>query len=353
MRRGLMAWNAEELPKSVLDERIGRLQAAMQSDGLDGFVFYTNLVQPSAVTYLTGFTPYWSDGLLLVPRSGAPVFATALSKRVANWIASTNCVSQIVNTPKPGGAVGKRLAADQSRRVGVLELDRLPGGLYDEITDAAPGIELVDASARFAALRRGIDGAERKLIAHADALAVAALAQVDAASAADAGAVAGEIEKHARLDGAEEAYIAVAPDLTAARRMIRVSGPLPLADRFALRASVAYKGSWVRRTRSFARDAAGQDAVVRADAWFKQLTSSLAAGKPIAAQIAARVDELPGAKLTGWMAESPTGSYPLQAVAAAGARDQRDTMAGDFLVLTVELALGGLPWLGAAPAFVT
>src|ERR1700693_546498 len=136
MRRGLMAWGGNELPQGVLMERIEGLRAVMNRGGLDGFIFYTNLVQPSAVTYLTGFTPYWSDGLLLVPNSGAkpgaPIFATALSKRVAGWISSTNPVSEIVNTPKPGGAVGRRLAADGARRVGVLELDRLPGGLHDE-----------------------------------------------------------------------------------------------------------------------------------------------------------------------------------------------------------------------------
>src|ERR1700680_2944136 len=108
MRRGLMAWDENELPRGTLMERIEGLRAVMNRGGLDGFIFYTNLVQPSAVTYLTGFTPYWSDGLLLVPKSGtkpgAPVFATALSKRVANWISSTNRVSEIVNTPTPGAA---------------------------------------------------------------------------------------------------------------------------------------------------------------------------------------------------------------------------------------------------------
>src|SRR5215469_5710762 len=160
MRRGLMARDESELPQGVLASRVDGLRAAMARDRFDGFVCYTNLVQPSAVTYLTGFTPYWSDGLLLVLRSGAPVFATALSKRVANWIASTNPLSEIVNTPKPGAAVGARLAAAAARRVAVLELDRLPGGLHDEIVGAAPGIELVDGRIFFAALRRRIDGAE-------------------------------------------------------------------------------------------------------------------------------------------------------------------------------------------------
>ena len=111
MRRGLMGWNAEELPKAALEARIARLRAAMQRDGFDAALFYTNLVQPSAVTWLTGFTPYWSDGMLLLPRDGAPVFATALSKRVANWIRTTDTLSEIVNTPKPGAA--RRQAASR------------------------------------------------------------------------------------------------------------------------------------------------------------------------------------------------------------------------------------------------
>jgi len=324
----------------------------MTRERLDGFILYTNLVQPSAVTYLTGFTPYWSDALLLVPKTGAPIFATALSKRVANWISSTNPLSEIVNTPKPGAAVGARLAADGCRRVGVLELDRLPGGLYDEITGAAPTVALADGSAAFASLRRRIDPAERGLLAHADALAVSALAQVDPDQAADAGAVAGLVEKQARLRGAEEAYIAVAADLAADRRMIRVSGPLLLAGRFALRASIAYKGSWVRRTRTFDRDAAGRAAVARADAWFENLVSSIAPGS-IGAQIAARIGELPGAAITNWMAESPIGSYPLQAIASSRAPESDGVAAGGFFVLTLELVVEGTPWLGAAPVYAS
>src|SRR5205085_9707522 len=122
-----------------------------------------------------------------------------------------------------------------------------------DMVAAAPMVELVDAGAMFASVRTRIDDAERNLIEKADALAVAALAHVDA-SASDAGALAGLVEKHARIAGAEEAYIAIAPDLDLDRRLIQVSGPVPLSRRFAVRASIAYKGAWVRRTRSFARD---------------------------------------------------------------------------------------------------
>ena len=345
MRRGLMGWNAEELPKAALEARIARLRAGMQRESFDAALFYTNLVQPSAVTWLTGFTPYWSDGMLLLPREGAPVFATALSKRVANWIRTTDTLSEIVNTPKPGAAVGKRIADAGCKRVGVLEYDSLPAGLFDEIAGAAAGVELADISGVFADARRGIDDAERGLIGRADQLASTALDLIDADRATDAGEVAGVVEKHARLGGAEEAYIAVAPDLDAEARMIRVAGTRPLVGRFAVRASVAYKGSWVRRTKSFARDEAARRAYASADAWLARVASSIEPGKPLDAQLAAHLKALPGATLRRAMAESCTGSYPLAAITAAPA-------AGSFLVLTVGISVGGIPWLGAAPAFV-
>jgi Creatinase/Prolidase N-terminal domain len=324
----------------------------MTRDGLDAYLIYTNLVRPSAVSWLTGFTPYWIDSILLVRRDGVPVLATALSKRVADWIRSTSWLDEIINTPKPGTAIGQRLAAADCKRVGVLEFDGFPSGFYDDLVAAAPSAELVDATATFAAGRRSIDAAERTLIEHADALALAALAEVDPTRADNAGALAGLVEKHARLAAAEEAYIAVAPDLAADRRLIRVSGPLPLADRFALRASIAYKGSWVRRTRTFARDAAGSRAVARADAWFDRVARTIASDKPLATQIAARIARLPGAELKGWMAESCVASYPLEVIAGSASPSKETPAAGAFLVLSMELIVDGVPWLGAAPAFV-
>ncbi len=345
MRRGLMGWNAAELPKAALEARIARLRAALQHNRLDAALFYTNLVQPSAVTWLTGFTPYWSDGMLMLPGQGAPVFATALSKRVANWIRTTDSLSEIVNTPKPGAAVGKRIAQAGCKRVGVLNYDSLPAGLYDEIIDAAPGVELIDMGAVFADARCAIDEAERGLITRADALANTALDQVDAAHSVDAGAVAGLVEKQARLGGAEEAYIAIAPDLDADRRLIRIAGTLPLAGRFAVRASVAYKGAWVRRIRSFARDAGTRRAYAAADTWLGAVATSIEPGRPLAAQVEARLKELPGASLRRWIAESCVGSYPLEEITSIPAEET-------YRVLTVELSLDRIPWLGATPAFV-
>jgi hypothetical protein len=349
MRRGLMGWKADEMPVAALEARLARLRAAMTSAGLDGFVVYTNNVRPGAVAYLTAFTPYWSDALLLVGKTGAPVFATALSKRVSEWIRTTDPLSEIVNTPKPGALIGERLAKDKAvRRVGVLEYDALPAGLADELAAAAPAVEWTDGSALFAGLRRSADDAERGLLAHADAIAVAALREAQTGRARDAGTLSGLIEKSARLAGAEEAYIAVAPDLAADKRLNRTSQPTPLAERFAVRASISYKGCWVRRTRTFG----GDDASAKADAWFDGVVRALEPGKPLAAQIAAQLKALPDTTLQSWLAESCIGSYPLSAVGSARAPGKDAPVADQFLVLTLELSLGGAPWIGAAPLIV-
>ncbi|MBM3529816.1 MAG: hypothetical protein FJX62_17160 [Alphaproteobacteria bacterium] len=349
MRRGLMGRDETELPVAALEARLERLRSALDAAGLDALVVYTNNVRPSAVTWLTGFTPYWNDALLMVPTTGAPIFATALSKRVSEWIRTTDPISEIANSPKPGALIGQRLAGDAAmRRVGVLELDTLPTGLADDLAAAAPAAEWHDATALFAGLRRTVDDVERKLFLRADAIAQEALRQAEANAATDAATLSGLVEQNARLAGAEEAYIAIAPDLAADRRFNRISRALPLGARFAVRASVAYKGAWVRRARTFAADATSTEA----DRWFDRAVRSLESGKPLTAQIAAKVKELPGAKLDSCMAESCTGSYPLSVVAHLRAPGNDVVSDGQFLVLTVELSLGRAPWIGAAPTIV-
>lgn len=336
------------MPLAALEARIARLRTEMQAAGLDAFILYTNIARPAAVTWLTGFTPYWSESLLLVPREGRLTLTTAMTNRVADWIRSTNPVSDVTSTPKPGALLGEILAKDPMvKRVGVLELDGLAAELSDHLAAAVPAAAWTDASALFAGLRREIDDHERGLIARADALASAALAQPGAASAADAGSLSGLVEQHARLGGAEEAYIAVAPDLASGSKFARISRPVALGARFAVRASVAYKGSWVRRVLTIAKD----DASAQAEKWFSDFIPALKPGTPFGAQLAESLKSLPSARVSSWMVESCVGSYPLQEIASSGAADVA-LLSGQFIVVTIELSIDGSPWIGSAPGIV-
>ena len=150
-------------------------------------------------------------------------------------------------------------------------------------------------------------------------------------AATDAGALAGLVEKHARLAAAEEAYIAIAADLDADRRLVRVSGPKPLGQRFAVRASIAYKGGWVRRTRSFARDADGAARCARPKPG--SIGSRARSGR-IARwhrNLGASSLGIPGARAAraGWR-KARVGSYPLEVVAGSRVGQGRRFRPGHF-----------------------
>ena len=218
----------------------------MAEDGFDAMILYTNFIRSGAVSFITGFSPYWADGILIVPREGETLFVTTLSKRVAEWIQTVKPLGALTNGPAPGAIAGKHLAAMSGvKRIAVLELDAFPAGLYDDLASALPACEIADGSESFAHVRCRLDEEGRRLLERADAIARDALAAIDA-DAANVGAAVGEAERQARLRGAEEAYLAIAPDLDKDKRFLRLSGPLPLSPRFAVRATIAYKGAWVK-----------------------------------------------------------------------------------------------------------
>jgi hypothetical protein len=342
MRRGLMAWDANEIPLEALQARIGRAQAAMAEAGEDALLVYTNFIRSAAVSWLTAFSPYWADGVLMVPGRGEPIFATTLSNRVATWVQSVKPIAELIHSPSPGAALAERLKDDPSvHRVGVVELDAFPGGLSEEFAAVAPNLQMVDGSASFAAARRSLDGAEAGLLAHAQDLAQAALDAVGVKQSV--GAVVGAVEAHARAQGAEEAYVAIAPDLDADHRFRRLSGPRGLGRRFAVRATVAYKGAWIRNVRTYSTENA--ETFEAAQTWFADLAEKLDPSDALAPQIAASLTGLPGAKLADWTAESVVGTRPLAPIAAKSMQDARTA---PWAVLTLRLTLEGRPWLGAA-----
>lgn len=342
MRRGLMLWRDQELSAADVRARQKRLEIALRTANLDGFLIYTNHVRPAGVTYLTGFTPYWSDALLLVIPGQPPLFSTALSKRVGNWIRSVNPTAEIAHSPKPGRLAGERLAAAGCQRVGVLELDRLPAGLAEEIASAAE-VDLVDATDVFADVRAEPDGPELGLVRRADAIVREALEAVDPRSERAGDAIAA-LERVAREAGAEECYIGVAPDLSRDVRLGRL-GHAALGRSFAIRLSLAYSGVWVRRTKTLSRETEIRERVERVEDAFARFSRDLNFASWLDPQLARLADGI-GATLTNWRLEAPSGTLPLAQVAD---REHGTAPKIPYGVLGAAFDLGGTTVLVGGP----
>ncbi len=339
MRRGLMAWDPAELPVSTVEARLAKVRSAMAAQKLDAFAAYTNIARPAAVSWLSGFTPYWSEGVYCVPREGDPMFATALSKRVAEWIGGVMAKGEVIPTPAPGAAIGKRLAAAGAKRIGIPDLDDLPARQAQAILENAPGLELVDASDLFNAIRGDVDDAERNFVRKASAIAQDALQHANTSALYVQDLIA-SCETAARKAAAEEIFLSVAPDLSAGAQFHRTDTATALGDAFALRISLAYKAGWTRLTRSFARDVQVNKQFAAAQAAFDALGSL---DPSTAAQTLGSALKAAGGELKSWSLEQPRGSYPLVTVASS-AMPSSDFRAGAPYVLNIEGTIGGAHW---------
>src|SRR5215468_4813616 len=123
MRRGLISRSKAELPDAVLEARLARVRAAMAEARLDALLIYTNNTRPAGVSWLTGFVPYWSEALLVVPREREPVLVVALTYRVKSWIERTSRVAEVIHSPRIGLDAARMLAAWRAdATVGIADL---------------------------------------------------------------------------------------------------------------------------------------------------------------------------------------------------------------------------------------
>jgi Creatinase/Prolidase N-terminal domain len=259
MRRGLISRSPVELPDAVFDARLDRVRAAMRDAKLDVLVVYTNNTRTAGVSWLVGFVPYWSEALLVVPRDGVPYLVAALTFRVKSWIERVSRVSDVLHYPRVGLKAAQQIASVQNdAAVGIVDFDGLPAGIADDMREGGPSLVLSEAGPLFAELRAKADPAEIALAGKVAAIAHQALDQVRGTTLNE---MIANAERQARIGGAEEIYLAAVPDLTRNVRFVRIEGEAAVGKSFALRATVAYKGTWVRLVRTFCDAEIGRKAV--------------------------------------------------------------------------------------------
>ena len=152
-----------------------------------------------------------------------PYLVVALSFRVKSWIERVSRIGEVLHTPRIGLKAAQQIAAARPDAVvGIVDFDGLPAGIADDLREGGPGLTLRDASALFATLRAKADPAEIALAMKAASIANCALSAVP--RDASLNTMIAAVEGAARNLGAEEVYVAAAPDLDRDCRFRRIEG---------------------------------------------------------------------------------------------------------------------------------
>jgi hypothetical protein len=338
VRRGLIARSPVELPDAVFDARLVRVRAAMRAAQLDALVVYTNNTRPAGVSWLAGFVPYWSEAVLVVPRERGPYLVAALSFRVKSWIERVSRLAEVLHTPRIGLKAAQQIAATRAdAAVGVVDFDGLPAGIAEDLREGGPALTFHDASALYVALRSKADPAEITLAAKAAAIAHRALATAQGENliAKNLNAMIAAVEQEARRLGAEELYLAAAPDLDRDGRFRRIEGEAALGKAFALRATVAYKGTWIRLVRSVCDAAIARDAAAR----FAQAVALLPSA-----------GGFPGFR--SWLVEGCRMAQPLDPLMGSRMDEGNAPQPGALVSVQAAIEIDGQTVLLGAPALI-
>ena len=350
MRRGLMHWSQAEMPAEVLAQRVQRLQQAMSPQGLEAVLAWTNFAQPAVVHWLTHFTPYWSEAVLAVPARGPVVLLAALTPRVHDWIRSVCRVDRVVAAPRLGEAVARWLdeaVPDRAARIGVVGLEAAPWPVLQPVLQGRGAGVLVDAAGLYRGIRQPADTAELGLARRAQAIGQAAWDAVTPGLRDTAG-LTSRVEAAARLAGAEELLLRVAPDLARSTVAVRPEPVLPLGPHYAVEMSIAYKGAWVRLARSIVRDGGAEPAAwAAARVFFDRLARGAwaSAGSP--------PEPPPGLRLQHWQLEASVDAWPLACAAQHPGGAASALPPGSLAVLSARIATAQGGWNGATPVVVT
>jgi hypothetical protein len=186
----------------------------------------------------------------------------------------------------------------------------------------------------FAGLRAKADPAEIALAVTSAAIAQRALAQAPG-HGASLGDIIAAVEKQARELGAEEIYIAAAPDLARDRRLKRIEGETALGESFALRATVAYKGTWIRLVRTFGLEALREEAAAR----FAQAVAQLP-------------DERGFIGCSSWLVEGCRIAQPLEPLLGSRVAQRNPPASGALVSVQASLEIDGRTLLLGAPALI-
>lgn len=360
MRRGMMDWQPEEVPAQLLQSRVQQVAQYCREQGLAAVVLYSNFTRPVDVALLTHFVPFWSQALLAVTAAGRTALVMSTTGRTVQWIRATSVVDHVAVGKQVGDVLAPWLVQETAGAapacVGLVHPLDMPQPVLDQLTAGLAPAAPRDVSAwwRETSARWSTPA---PVAAQARAIVAGAWAAVLDMSHDSGHSVVAAADGTCRSLGAEEVAVFLAPDLAVSDSVRRLEGDAPLGARVAVQVSVAYKGHWLRETRSFAHQSGRLVALPGADAAHTAfLNARAAAATP--ADAACAVAQALGAQVQGWVLECPARGIPLDVAAqspatpdtpAAGKAAAAALPSEGSLTLRLRTPSGPLLWGAALP----
>lgn len=149
------------IPKAEFEERIQRLQQAMDRAGIDGVMVYGDEYRKENLRYVSNFWPIFERGACFVPKHGTPILAgapegEAYAREMAVWEDIRNlkeffCVSVAEDIDYPLASLSSFAeilgeVLDGGTRLGLVGLWDMPAPIMERLRDSVPGLEITDAS---------------------------------------------------------------------------------------------------------------------------------------------------------------------------------------------------------------
>ena len=148
------------LPKEEHSRRIKAVQNELANSGLDALVTYSSECESGASRYLTGFWPFFDFASVIVPAEGNAILATGgpeslefakafscVPECAVNPLLVESCAPEWV--PETSGenfkSMLQRACGKTPKRIGVANWNILPHIIWDDLKNAAPEAELVEA----------------------------------------------------------------------------------------------------------------------------------------------------------------------------------------------------------------
>jgi hypothetical protein len=239
MKRGLIEWDRDQLPKSIFETRLARVRAALAERDLPALLVYTDVWRSNQARFLTNFMPYWNRSLVVIPRDSPPVLLCALSPRVYPWIKSVTIFEEIRPASKLMPTLDQLCAERQWSKLGVLDLPMLPVEIHSRLS----AIEAIDVPSKAICEP---DDAELSMRRRAAILARQILEEQlpHGANTLDHRFV-GRLEREFRRAGAEDLMIRLSPSGGVPRPAHGVN----LGASYSVAIALEYCGHWVKVTR--------------------------------------------------------------------------------------------------------